>query len=474
MTPALLAAFSLAGCGWQDRVAPIELASELVVAVRVTPISYTVEADARSMAFEQALVEKLAASLDRSLRFIPVRSDQEVIDLLLEGKAHLGAGWLTPTSDPRLTSTPPFHFDDVVLVQNEAWLPVEELDQLSSKTLHLPKGSRLLKPLTDLRSNRIPSLTLIERRDDKGMTVLQAVADQQVEFTAAPRQQFLAAQNHFPELQSGTILYPLQPIVWLMNNVSNPVRDRINNFVTAAHTNGLLTQMKDLHFSFLHRLTKLDASTFIARTDSRLPRYEEVFRQAQISTGIDWRLLAALAYQESQWDPLATSPTGVRGMMMLTEETADRLRVTNRLDADQSIRAGSRYVAMLRDELPPEVREPDRTWLALAAYNLGMGHLNGGRAIARGRQINPNSWFEMKKILPLLARPEIYERLKSGRARGGEAVILVENVRAYYDILQRLREPFEPLPDPEPELNTTQETLRRLRAEARPENLFRP
>jgi membrane-bound lytic murein transglycosylase F len=148
--------------------------------------------------------------------------------------------------------------------------------------------------------------------------------------------------------------------------------------------------------------------------------------------------------------------------------------VTNRLDADQSIRAGSRYVAMLRDELPPEVREPDRTWLALAAYNLGMGHLNGGRAIARGRQLNPNSWFEMKKILPLLARPEIYERLKSGRARGGEAVILVENVRAYYDILQRLREPFEPLPEPEPQLNATRETLRRLRAEARPENLFRP
>jgi membrane-bound lytic murein transglycosylase F len=129
-------------------------------------------------------------------------------------------------------------------------------------------------------------------------------------------------------------------------------------------------------------------------------------------------------------------------MMMLTEDTADRLRVSNRLDPAQSIRAAARYLADLRDELPATVKEPDRTWLALAAYNLGQGHLNGARQFAAGMKRDANSWYEMKRILPLMARPEYYARLKSGRARGGEAVIMVENIRSYYGVLRRFESSY--------------------------------
>jgi len=135
----------------------------------------------------------------------------------------------------------------------------------------------------------------------------------------------------------------------------------------------------------------------------------------------------------------------VRGIMMLTGETADRLGVKNRLDPKEAIRAGARYVADLADDLPEEVKDPDRLWLALAAYNLGMGHMNGGRAIAESMGYDPNSWYEMKKVLPLLAKPEYYARLKSGRARGGEAVIMVENIRTFYDTLSRFEPAYKPL-----------------------------
>jgi membrane-bound lytic murein transglycosylase F len=73
-----------------------------------------------------------------------------------------------------------------------------------------------------------------------------------------------------------------------------------------------------------------------------------------------------------------------------------------------------------------------------------MGHLNGARAFAPGLRRDPDDWFDMKQVLPLMARPEYYTRLKSGRARGGEAVILVENVRNYFDVLMR----FEPAHTP--------------------------
>ena len=131
---------------------------------------------------------------------------------------------------------------------------------------------------------------------------------------------------------------------------------------------------------------------------------------------------------------------------MLTEETADRLEVTNRLDPSESILAGARYVNLLKEQLPDDVAEPDRTWLALAAYNIGPGHLNTARTLARQLKADPNSWYDMKGILPKLAQPKVYQQLKTGRARGGEAVILVENIRSYYDILQRNASPFAPTP----------------------------
>ena len=122
---------------------------------------------------------------------------------------------------------------------------------------------------------------------------------------------------------------------------------------------------------------------------------------------------------------------------VLTEDTADTCGVDNRLDAAQSIRAGAEYLNKLRNALPPEVKEPDRLWFALAAYNLGMGHLKAARHIAKTLKTDANSWYEMKKVLPLLAKEQFYKRLKSGRGRGGEAVIMVENIRMYTEILNR-------------------------------------
>jgi membrane-bound lytic murein transglycosylase F len=253
---------------------------------------------------------------------------------------------------------------------------------------------------------------------------------------------FDISARHFPSLQPAIALPGSRSLVWAFSRGgSQELFDRAESFIERVQRDGTLARLVDRYFGHAHRLSQNDIETFLERMQVRLPRFRRDFVTAQEVYGLDWRLVAATAYQESHWDPLATSPTNVRGMMMLTEETADRLRVTNRLDARQSILAGARYLAELRDQIAPAVNEPDRTWLALAAYNLGMGHLNGARAIAPIVKRNPNSWYEMKKVLPLLARPEFAARLKSGAARGGEAVIMVENIRTYYEILARHEKP---------------------------------
>ena len=162
-------------------------------------------------------------------------------------------------------------------------------------------------------------------------------------------------------------------------------------------------------------------------------------------TGIDWRLLAAIGYQESQWDAFATSSTGVRGLMMLTGDTADRMGVTNRLDARQSILGGARYLVMMKETLPSRIPEPDRTWLALAAYNQGQGHMEDARRIAQARGGSPDDWADVKEALPYLSRGTYSKVMKYGYARGGEALHFAENIRNYYDILLRLEPEYNPL-----------------------------
>ena len=165
-----------------------------------------------------------------------------------------------------------------------------------------------------------------------------------------------------------------------------------------------------------------------------LPDLRDYFHEAEELTGIDWRLIAALAYQESHWDRLAVSPANVRGIMMLTEITADRMKVTDRLDARQSILAGARYLMMLKDGLPMRIKEPDRTWMALAAYNQGSGHIEDARILAQRLDFNPDSWVDLKKTLPLLSLSKYFQqseawlwaRRRSGHT-GGIGAYLLQN-----------------------------------------------
>jgi soluble lytic murein transglycosylase-like protein len=201
---------------------------------------------------------------------------------------------------------------------------------------------------------------------------------------------------------------------------------------------GTLKRLIDRYYGHATRFSAVDSSTLLEQIAAQLPKLKPFFMEAELASGIDWRLVAAIGYQESHWDAKATSPTGVRGLMMLTEETADRLQIKDRLDARDSILGGARYFALLKEQLPPRLDEPDRTWLALAAYNVGIGHLEDARVLAQRANLNPDKWQDVRQVIAKLSEPESFQSLKHGYARGGEAMQLVDNIRNYYDVLSRL------------------------------------
>ena len=246
----------------------------------------------------------------------------------------------------------------------------------------------------------------------------------------------------FLNVETAFAVGPKQELVWLLPAAQAGLRDKADAFFERIRKDGTLQRLIDRYFGYARRVERIDAAVFQERIRSVLPAYAALFHQAQQQSGIEWRLAAAIAYQESHWNPQATSETNVRGMMMLTEDTARRLRVVDRLDARQSINAGARYLADLKRGLPERIAEPDRTWIALAAFNIGIGHLEDARVLAVRRKLNPDSWSDLKKTLPLLAQADLADGNKYGVARGGQAVVFVETVRAYYDVLLRLEKPY--------------------------------
>ena len=192
-----------------------------------------------------------------------------------------------------------------------------------------------------------------------------------------------------------------------------------------------------------NKLPSYEIQTFLRHIETRLPYYREEFEQAEKSTGVPWTLLASVAYQESKWNRHAVSPTGVRGLMMLTRSTASDLGIQNRLDPAKSISGGARYLSYLHKRVPSEIRMPDRMFVALAAYNVGFGHMKDARLLAEQLGKDSSKWEDLKEVLPLLSKKEYYQTLPHRYARGWEPVQYVKRIRAYRKILQQIidREP---------------------------------
>ncbi len=428
-------------------VLPFGMSEELVVLVRNSPTTRFLGADGKYTGIEQDLAELFARDIGKPLRMIERNRFADILPSLRRHSAHLAAAGLSVTEERRQ------HFDfgpaylsvQKVVAYNTGSLPPRNLRQLVGKRVAAVAGSSSADQLRAERVN-LPDLKWEEVHVADSMTLLDRLSDGDYDYVVVDSNVLDLAQNFSPNIGRAITLGAPEALAWALPKDAEPLLlQHVKDFFDRINADGTLRVLLDRYYGHIERLNTGDIVAFLQRRTSVLPKYRAMFQEAQELTDIDWRLLAALGFQESHWNPLATSPTGVRGLMMLTAATADRMGVTDRLDARQNILAGARYLKILRDTLPARIPEPDRTWMALAAYNVGYGHLEDARILAQRRGLNADSWIDLRKTLPLLARSDYYTTVRRGFARGGEAVILTENIRNYYDILVRYEDPHRPL-----------------------------
>ena len=385
------------------------------------------------MEFEQQLVALFAKQLQVKIKLLPLPLDQ-IAPSLMTGKAHLAAAGLRgETGGLRFASSYQTVSEQVVC--ND---PPRRLNGLVGKTVAVPAGSAQETALREAQL-KVPALHWEARHQQTVTGLLDEVAAGKLECTIANEEQLALAHNYHPKLDAAFDIAEPSKLAWAFApDGDEALFEEAQKFFAQIKQDGTLRRLLDRHYGHNERLEPIDSVAFITKAQTDLPRLRHLFEEAGMVTGIEWQLLAAIGYHESHWNPLATSFTNVRGIMMLTEETADRMNVSDRLDPRQSILAGARYLQLLREQLPLHIPDEERTWLALAAYNQGMGHLEDARALAARNGLNADSWMDVKKMMRLLSQPEYFEQTKHGYARGGEAVVLVETVHLYYDMLKHL------------------------------------
>lgn len=418
-----------------------------------SPNTYFLDSQSNYAGLEYDLAKQFVAFIGPpyKLEFIVVDNFSKVLPTVMRGDADIAAADISITQGrQRLVHFgPAYNKVQPLLVYNKDKNNAPtQAKHLLDKTLVVPKATSFTERLRELQST-LPALTWRESETQSSEQLIEAVALGQIDYTVADNHLLALLQYHYPQLDTGMLLGNPDRIAWAMSKrMPRDKQKKIEAFFKHIEKNGALRNLLDRYHGYTRRLNPLDVKTFLSRTQTLLPKYIRLFKDAQEITDIDWRLLAALSYQESHWDNYSTSPTNVRGLMMLTEQTSDMMNVSDRLDPKQSVMAGAKFLLWLKDRIPERIAEPDRTFLALAAYNNGVGHLEDARIIAQRLGRNPDSWADVKHGLQLLNDPAYYVNAKRGYCSCGAPIIYTESVRSYYQIMLKYFPPYLPSVDP--------------------------
>ncbi|GLX81522.1 membrane-bound lytic murein transglycosylase MltF [Thalassotalea eurytherma] len=427
----------LSGCYQEKQTSQLERIHEkgsITVGTLFGPNTYYIDAEGPA-GFEYELAKKYADHLGVNLQIVPSYNLEALFPMLEKGEVDFLAAGLavTPKRLEKYSFAPSYDNISQKLVFKQGKKRPRKLQDLDGNLVVTALSSHV-ENLQKLQVEH-PELSWQENSELDAQELLLEILDDNIDYTVIDSNTLAINRRYYPEISIGFTIKKPEPLAWAVKKQGDhSLLTSLVEFFGEVHHDGTLLALDDKYYGHIESFNYVDTRTFIKAIEKTLPKYRPLFEK--YGENIDWRLLAAISYQESHWNPKARSYTGVRGMMMLTLPTARQMGVKSRLDAEQSIRGGSKYILQLINRMPDRIPMPDKIWFALASYNVGFGHLNDARIITQQQGGDPDRWVEVKSRLPLLKQKKYYKKTKYGYARGDEPVNYVENIRRYYDTLQ--------------------------------------
>ncbi|MEE8388862.1 MAG: membrane-bound lytic murein transglycosylase MltF [Acidiferrobacterales bacterium] len=421
-----------------SKLEAVKKSGELVVLTRHSPTTYYDGPDGY-LGIEYDMAKEFADQLGVKLKMVVPEHFEDILTLLQKREADMAAAGLTVTRARQkiVRFTPPYQRIRQQLVYRQGTKKPKSVADIVNEDIMVTAGTTYVDRLNQFK-RRYKNLVWKESRKVDTDTLIQMVADGTLTFTIADSNIVDTNRPLYPDLRVAFDIQKREPLAWAFPlGEDSSLFNEASRYQRKIRRNGHIKVLLERYYGAT-ATNYFNMTLYQLRIINVLPSYRRLFEEAGQKYSIDWRLLAAIAYQESYWNPRATSPTGVRGLMMLTEATARQMGVKDRLIAAQSVEGGAKYIREMIDRMPESIQEPDRSWMALASYNVGFHHLMDARGLTQKQRGNPDNWRDVKRRLPLLARAAFYTKLEYGYARGNEPVRYVSRIRRYYDVLTKL------------------------------------
>ncbi len=406
-------------------------------------LSYYIGPDGPS-GLDYDLAREFASQLGVKLEMKPAYRLASLFPALKNGEIDIIAAGLSQ-SEQRLKdyrAGPAYYYvSQQVIYKKGQWRPrnIEQLVEKQQELAQLDEQRSYFSVVDDAHfattldklTAEYPTFNYDINKDSDVNDLLKKVTDGELLFTMADSVEVSLSQRIYPDIATAFELTEDQPISWFMRRSQDEsLYAMMIEFFGDLKQSGSLASLEEKYIGHIGTFDYVDTRAFIRALDKRLPKWTPLFQK--YSEEFDWRLIAALAYQESHWNPRAKSPTGVRGMMMLTLPTAKSVNVSNRLDPEQSVRGGVEYLRRMVSRVPDSISDHEKIWFALASYNVGFGHMMDARRLTKIQGADPDTWADVKDRLPLLRQKKYFSQTRYGYARGDEARSYVENIRRYY------------------------------------------
>lgn len=394
----------------------------------------------QEMGFEYDLAKAFADSLGVSLQ-VQTPGWSQLIPSLQTKKGHFIAAGMTITEDRQELvdfSLPYLDVQQMVIVHKDDH-SIQSLDDLANTTLHVRKHTSYQRRLQELQENGV-DLQVKVHTNVPTEEFIRLVAQKNIPATVADSNIAELNRRYYPDVRIAFPVSEKQSLGWAVRKQDEDLLHAINEFLVSAREDGTHANIYQKYYANVAIFDYVDLKKFHQRIKTRLPKYKAIIKEEARQFGFDWRLIAAVVYQESHFDPQATSYTGVQGLMQVTLDTAQEMGISNRLDPKQSIHAGVKYLSDIYERFEEIPNPEQRLCFALASYNIGYGHVLDAQRLARKQGLNPDKWSSLRTTLPQLRQPKYYSQTKYGYARGTEPVRYVKRIFSYYDILRQKAE----------------------------------
>ena len=402
------------------------------------------------MGFHFELLKKFADHLELELEIITSNDIDEALGYLQSGDADLVAIGLSVSADRKemMQFTEPLMQSSQVLVQRKpnGWermtektaaekLVRNQLD-LAGKTIYVQKGSSYAQRLYNLERESGMDIGVIEVPYDAEELARQ-VSRGEIEYTICDDYMSNIIGTPFPGLDMSTpVSFPLN-IAWsVRKDGTDALISELNGWITGFKTTREYARLERKYFSGMRPASIAGSEYFATNSDGKVSPFDDIIKNYADTIGWDWRLVAALIYQESRFNPSVTSPRGAYGLMQVMPSTGLHFGYDVTRSVENNIRAGISYIRMLDRLFSQWVTDPDeRVKFILASYNAGHGHVIDAIRLAEKNGLDPGRWDDnVSLFLERKADPAFYDDpvVRNGRLRQGV------QVNAYVaDILKR-------------------------------------